>query len=157
MTAIPKRPPIRSKKFTKAARGQHCTLRFFGICVDAQGQETTVFAHFHDRSFGMGMKADDYSGCDSCHACHMFLDHGWVGKVSQAILLRHMLTAMQETMRNRIERGIVVFPIDVKTPSSKRATKPRKPKEQRAKINGRSSWPAGRKLSSQSFDKEARR
>lgn len=149
---LSKHPAIRSKKNTQAAKGQPCTLRFFGICQDNADHETSVFAHIHDASFGMGMKADDVSGCDSCHACHMFLDHGWVGKISETLRLRHIIQGLQETLRNRIERGIIFIQQD--KPKTYKP-KQRKPRSERAPIKSRTSFGAGRKLQSRGFSRKA--
>lgn len=142
---LSKHPAIRSKKNTQAARSQPCTLRFVGVCQDNDDHETSVFAHIHDASFGMGMKADDISGCDACNACHMFLDHGWVGKISETIRLRHIIQGLQETLRNRIERGIIFIQQDKAKVYKPR---PRKPKSQRAPLNSRKDFWLSRQLKS---------
>jgi putative nuclease YbcO-like protein len=140
---------LRSRKYLDGARGEVCKLRFVGICVG--GTETTVACHVHDQSFGMGRKAHDISTIDGCHACHMFLDHGWVGKISRTVLLEHIIRGLQETLLNRVERGIVFVPIDLPERRDKPA-KPRKPPAERAKVaagrplQSRNQWPDGRKL-----------
>lgn len=135
-----RREPIRSRKLLDSARGQPCTLEFTGICN--HDPETTVSAHIHDESFGKAMKADDTSTVHACLACHSFLDAGWPGKISQALLRWHIIRAMQRTLRNRIERGIVVIPLDPERLSHDKPVKPRKAPELRRKV------PPGRKLQS---------
>lgn len=137
--------PIRSAKNLAAARGQPCQLRFVGICQDGPDHETTVACHVHSSTFGMGMKADDFSIIDGCFACHAFLDVGWPGKISRTVLLEHIVRGLQETLRNRIERGVIALPRD--TPKD-RKPRQRLPKDQRAAIRGRSEWPKGRRLQS---------
>lgn len=141
-----RREPIRSRKYLDGSRGQPCSLEFVGICN--HNAETTVACHIHDESFGGSMKADDVSTVDGCSSCHMFLDHGWVGKISQGVLLRHVIRAMQRTLRNRIERGIVFVQLDVAKPASERPVKPRKPPEQRTPIKSRGFEPGHRPMQS---------
>jgi hypothetical protein len=135
-----RREPIRSRKLLASARGQPCTLEFVGVC--SHNPETTISAHIHDETFGKGMKADDFSTVHSCDRCHMFLDHGWVGKISRSVLLWHVIRALQRTLRNRIERQIVIIPRDLVTPSSAKPVPKRKPPGQRAKVPQReNAWP----------------
>lgn len=145
--------PIRSRKLLDSAKGQPCTLEFVGVCN--HDAATTVSCHVRDELFGMSQKADDTSTVHGCSACHMYMDQGgWVGSISQTVLLRHVLRAMQRTLRNRVERGIIVIPLDPDHLSHEKPIKPRKPREQRAKVGpsrpleSRSSWPVGRKLQS---------
>ncbi len=135
-------PEIRSRKYLDGARGETCKLRFVGICNE--NPETTVACHIHDQSFGMARKAHDVSIIGGCSSCHMFLDHGWVGKISRTVLLEHIIRGLQETLLNRIRRGIVVVPLDPERLSSERPVKPRKPPELRRSI------PQGRKLTTTS-------
>lgn len=149
MSALAQRTDaLRSHKYLDGARGEVCKLRFVGIC--GGGTETTVACHVHDQSFGMGRKAHDISTIDGCAACHAFLDHGWVGKISRTILLEHIIRGMQETLLNRVARGIVFVPVDL--PARDRPTKLRKPPAERAKVaagrplQSRTEWPEGRKI-----------
>ena len=141
----------RSRAYLDGARGETCKLRFVGVCN--HNRETVVACHIHDTNFGMARKAHDFSIIDGCSDCHMFLDHGWVGKISAEDRLRHIVRGLQETLLNRIERGIVPMPLDRETPRRDKPTKPRKPVGERAKIaaparpmQSRSDWPAGRKI-----------
>lgn len=124
--------PLRSRKYLDGSRGQPCTLEFVGVCN--HNPETTVACHIHDETFGKGRKADDVSTVDGCSDCHRFLDEGWAGKISRTVLLAHVIRALQRTLRNRIDRGILVLPLDPERLSSERKVKPRKPPEQRVKI-----------------------
>jgi len=135
MEAHMKNGSIRSSKYTAAAKGQPCQLRFVGVCLDplGQGHETTVFAH-NRHGKGMGIKADDIDGQDSCERCHRFLDEEWPGKISRTVLMEHVHTAMVRTLINRIERGIIFVSQDKPT---ERKVAQRKPKGQRAAIQGR--------------------
>ena len=91
-----KRTPIRSKKLRNAARGQRCTLRFPHICN--HDPATTVLAHLHDETFGMGMKADDTSAVHACSACHAALDLHQTG-LDPLTLSKATLAALQATIR----------------------------------------------------------
>ena len=149
MTAEPrfKREPVRSRALLDSARGQPCTLQF--ACCN-HDPATTVSCHLHDETFGMALKADDFATVHGCSACHMFLDHGWVGQIPLHELLDHVIRALLRTFRNRLDRGLIQIPRDAAP--KPRATAPRKPPEQRAKVPGgrplqsRTDWPEGRKL-----------
>lgn len=146
-------PPFRSRKVLDHARNQPCCLRLPGICN--RNPETTVSAHIRDRHKGMAQKASDHSVVFCCHACHDYLDVGFVsGKISDADLLRAIITGLQETWEILIRDGIIDFPHDRVTSSHQKKTPPRKPKDLRAKfpagkpLQSRPGWPAGRKLQS---------
>lgn len=132
-----RREPIRSRAYLNGAKGENCKLRFPGCQND---RETVVACHIHDQaSFGMGQKADDLSVIDGCGYCHALLDlhrHG----MSQALLLEYILRGMQETIRNRVERNILIVKFDLPKPFAEKPVKPRKPPEQRKKIAGRTEW-----------------
>lgn len=140
-----RREPIRSAAIRRAAKGEECTLQIFGCCVG--GTETTVLAHLHDETFGMGQKADDTSAVFACIGCHDEID-GRTRKTNGADLTWYMLRALKRTVRRLHEREVVTVPADRTKPLSERPTKPRKPKSERAPINSKSTWPAGRKLQS---------
>ena len=146
MTLRQRIEPLRSRKLLDSAKGQPCTLEFYGVCN--HNPETTVSCHLHDDQFGMGQKADDSSSVHGCSACHAFLDHGWVGNISETVRLRHVLRALQRTTRNRIERGFMVVAVDPERLSSERPTKPRKPAAERIKIPSRGFEPGHRPLRS---------
>lgn len=88
----------------------------------------------------MGQKADDISVIDGCAHCHRLLDlhlHGLSGEELAWTLLR----GLQETIRVRIEAGILPFPHDA--PPAIKQGKPRKPKAERAPIKARpTAWPS---------------
>lgn len=127
-----RRDPIRSKALRRAAAGQPCTIEFVGIC--SHDNATTVLAHLHDETFGKGMKADDTSGVHGCNACHMAYDLRRTG-LSEAEVLWYILRAYQRTIRNLVEREIIIAPIDA--PPKPKAPKSRRPKEQRQSIPSR--------------------
>lgn len=128
-----RRDPLRSRKLLDSARGQPCTLEFVGVC--SHDPETTISAHIHDETFGMAMKADDTATVHACDRCHMYMDQGgWIGQISQTVLLRYILRAIFRTLRNRIERGLIIVPLDPERLSHDRPVKARKPKAQRAKV-----------------------
>lgn len=144
-----RRAPIRSRHLLDSAKGEPCTLCIPGICN--RDPATTVSCHVHDETFGMSEKADDCSTFHGCSACHRYLDTGaWLGKMSEADMLKLILRAIQRTMRNRILRGFMAVKLD--KPPKPKAAKPRPPKAQRAKfgkgppITNRSNWPKGRSL-----------
>ena len=109
-----------------------CTLEF-EVCN--HDPETTVSCHIHDEHFGMSQKADDTSTVHGCSECHRYMDQGgWIGRISQTVLLRHILRAVFRTLRNRIDRGIVIVPLDPERLHHDKPVKPRPPKDQRRKI-----------------------
>lgn len=126
-----RREPIRSRKLLDSAKGQPCDLNF-AVCN--HDPETTVSAHIHDESFGGGRKADDTSTIHSCANCHMFLDHGWAGKIEWSVVQFHIIRGLQRTLRNRIDRGIVIVPLDAERLSSERPVPARKPPAARVRI-----------------------
>lgn len=153
MTLRQRIEPIRSRELLDSARGQPCTLEFVGICDHGPA----ISAHIHDECFGMGQKADDTSTVHACDRCHMFMDQGgWIGVISQAVLRWHIIRAMQRTLRNRIDRGLIVIPLNPERLSHNRPAKARKPPEQRAKIPQRTdAWPAqARKIPSRPFSRK---
>lgn len=131
--------PIRSRRLLDSARGQPCEIRIPGICN--HDPETTVSCHVHDDSFGMARKADDTSTFHGCSACHAFLDTGaWLGRFTEAEMLRMILRAVLRTIRARVKLGAIRIDPDRSKPARERQTKPRLPKEQRSPV------PKGRKL-----------
>lgn len=146
MSAVRQRiDPIRSAAIRDSARGAPCMIEF--PCCN-HDPETTVWAHWRDDSFGRGRKAHDTSGFPACSACHAWLDVGWAGKMTPALLHWYVMRALQRAFVWLIDTGTVQVKLDSAKPLHERQVKPRKPPEQRAKINSRSEWPIGRKLES---------
>lgn len=141
---------IRSSKILRSAKGQTCAFRFPGICQG--GTETTVWAHLNGGRFGkgMGMKAHDVLGGHACFWCHAYLDggHNTKPQMGQDTYLECILGGVTETLVRLIASGLVIVPLDKETPASEHRSKPRKPPEQRAKINSRNEWPTGQKIQS---------
>lgn len=133
-----KEPVIRSEKYRRGANGAPC--RFRGPTCNAD-PSTSQFAHANGAAFGKGamIKAHDVAGLDACSACHHYIDvgHGTNPLISEAEFWRLMCRGLVETMVDRIRRGIVSLPLDPERLSHDRPTPPRKPPEQRAKINNR--------------------
>lgn len=106
---------IRSRAYLDGARGESCKLRIGGVCTgDA---ETVVAAHIRDAHTGRSIKASDISVVDACWACHEVFDGRATHPISGCYLepftwLFYALRGLQETLENRIERGILVLPID---------------------------------------------
>lgn len=123
-----------SQKIRNSAKGQTCTLQFMGICN--HNPETTVLAHIRDSFKGMGNKASDLSAVYACSSCHDYLDvqHGRKPVMSNEALLNYVLGGLQRTHASMVERSVFIVPQDAPKP---RKVKPRKPKEQRAKLKGR--------------------
>ena len=87
---------IRAKALTKAARDQDCTLMLDNVCNGDPA--TTVFAHFNDGFQGMGIKANDTSGCFACSSCHDVID-GRVGNTFEpGYLAEQKLQAILKTL-----------------------------------------------------------
>ena len=94
-----KRKPIRSKKITRAAEGEVCT-----IC--GLPSETVVFVHLDEGWAGKGMrqKADDIAGFFGCKQCHDVYAHlSLPDSISDYAVLR----AMYKTWRRLWDRGII--------------------------------------------------
>lgn len=124
---------IASAKYLAGSRGQNCTLRIPGVCNNIA--ETTVPAHIRDRHKATGTKASDISVANACSNCHAKFD-GQLGEpLSNEDWLFYALRGLQETLEQRHEAGLLIVPMD--GPSKPRPVKPRKPKEQRAKIQSR--------------------
>lgn len=148
-----RREPIRSRKLLDSAKGAPCTMEVPGVCC--HDPSTTVSAHVHDETFGAGIKADDCSTIHACLRCHNWLDRSeWLGKMGVEGVLRIIIRAIQRTIRYRVLHGFIQIDLDNPKPFHSRPTKPRKPKEKRTKVSagrkleGRSEWPAGRKMPS---------
>lgn len=127
---------IRSRKILDHARGQVCQLALPGICC--WDKETTVFAHLNGAAFGKGagIKAHDFAGFFACDRCHMAYDlhtHGLDDGVMTAAILRAVISTWLILIRD----GIIIVPQDIERPFMERKVKPRKPPEQRAKIQSR--------------------
>lgn len=122
---------ISSKKYLAGSRGQPCTFRIPGHCNN--DWSTVVPCHIRDRHTGGGQKASDLSVANGCSGCHDAMD-GRSIVLSREEWLFYALRGLQETLEQRISAGLMVVPQDIETPASERPTKPRKPKEQRAKI-----------------------
>jgi len=127
---------IRSKKVTRSAQGQPCFLQIPGICN--HNPETTVWAHLNGHGFGKGagIKAHDIAGFPACSDCHFAYDQGKTGLDGEALNLL-LLRAVVSAIVMLAERQIIIIPLDVETPMMAKPIKPRKPREQRAKIQSR--------------------
>lgn len=127
-----RRTEIRSRKYLNGSRGQPCTLQITGVCTG--DVETTVAAHIRDETFGKSQKADDISIADACYACHRVFDgHGHAPLTSEEWLF-YALRGLQRTFRNRVERGLVIVPLDAERLSSERPVPTRKPPAERIRI-----------------------
>jgi hypothetical protein len=126
---------IASAKYVAGSRGQPCTFRIGGVCTG--GGEDTVFAHIRDRHTGRSIKASDISGGDCCAACHRKFDGHDGAPLSADDWLFYALRALQETLENRVARGLLFLTQDVAKARAERPTPQRKPPEQRAKIHNR--------------------
>jgi hypothetical protein len=123
--------PIRSAAIRDSARGAPCMLEF--PCCN-HDPETSVWCHWEDESFGMGRKAHDTSGFAGCSECHRFLDVGWAGKMSVALVRGYVIRAMQRAFVHLIEVKAVTVKLDAPKPAHERAVMPRAPREKRAKV-----------------------
>ena len=143
----PRRIEIRSRKYLDGSKGQPCSLQITGVCNG--DWSTTVAAHVRDETVGRAQKADDISVVDACAACHDCFDGRHYAPLAKEEWLYYAVRGLQRTFRNRVERGIVIVPLDVERLSSERPLPPRKPKSERQPIPQRKDpWPAGRKLQS---------
>lgn len=127
-----RRSEIRSRKYLDGSRGQPCTLQITGVCTG--DVETTVAAHIRDEGTGGAKKADDISIADACWACHRVFDGHGHTPLTELEWLQYALRGFQRTLRNRVERKIVIVPLDPERLSSERPVKPRKPVGERKAI-----------------------
>ena len=131
---------IRSRKYLAGSKGETCKLRIPGVCTG--DTETVIPAHIRDRHTGRSIKASDLSVTDACFACHEIFD-GRGGTLPREDWLFYALRGLQETLEGREAKGLLFVPKDAFTPASERPVKPRKPPEQRAKIQQRKTeWPS---------------
>lgn len=96
----PKPHKIRSKKLTKAAKGNSCTFRIPGICN--HNNETVVFCHAPSSGKGMKTKSDDFWGADGCSNCHLYVDNHNMFEVSH-----YWMSAIYETLKRRFNEGLI--------------------------------------------------
>lgn len=134
-----KEEPIRSEKYLRGAKGSPCT--FMAPWVGHHDPDTTVFAHLNGAAFGKSLanKSHDIAGLDACFECHAYIDvgHGTHPRMTDAEFWWHLLRGQVMTLVNRVRRQIVIVPLDPERLSADRPTPPRRPPEQRAKIQGR--------------------
>ncbi len=123
--------PIRSAAIRDSARGAPCMLEF--PCCN-HDPATSVWCHWRDESFGRGRKAHDTSGFVGCASCHRYLDLVWAKDIDIGDIRFYVIRAMQRAFVHLIETGVVTVKLDTPKPFAARATKPRKPKAERAKI-----------------------
>lgn len=91
---------------TRAARGQPCTLRFYGGWC----QGDVVACHIKAKGQGsVGMKPDDLFTVFGCQRCHDVLDRrgdAWRG-FPEGVYWETILSAFIETLKLKLEMGIV--------------------------------------------------
>ncbi|MBK5645830.1 MAG: DUF1364 family protein [Acinetobacter sp.] len=93
-----------SEYLRQFAKGQPCTLRVAGVCVDDSSHETTVMCHLPVGMKGVGMKVNDLYSIHACHACHDVLDRRRKGvEVDSDDLLK----ALCRTMDQRLKAGLI--------------------------------------------------
>lgn len=133
---------IASQRYVDGSRGQPCTLRCSDFCDG--GGDTTVFAHIRDRHTGRSIKASDVSGADACFYCHALFDGHAGAPLPPEVWLFHALRGLQETIENRISRGLLFLTQDThREPKAK----PRKARADRKPFPKRSpEWPQGKRL-----------
>ncbi len=113
---------IESAKYRDGAKGQPCSFRMPGC---DGGGETTVFAHIRDRHTGRSIKASDISGADACHQCHARFDGQFGAPLSKEDWLFYALRGLQETLENRVARGLLFLTQDVRREPKPKARKSR--------------------------------
>lgn len=100
----------RSKKITRSAEGEDCTMNTPWCNYDAS---TTVFAHFNEQfaGKGLGIKAHDYAGIYMCANCHDIYDR----RMQPSDDYRpdeyfYLLRAYVKTIGRLIENGVLCEP-----------------------------------------------
>ena len=94
---------IRSKKLTKSARGESCTVNVVGVCN--YDESTTVAAHLSGG--GMGCKADDICIVYACSDCHDAMDGRAPSIEYNRHKLQYQLNAYKRTMVRMIDNGVI--------------------------------------------------
>jgi len=120
---------LSSDKYLRGSKGQPCTFRIPGHCNN--DPETVVPCHIRDSHKGGGTKASDISVANGCSGCHSAFD---TGMLTREEWLFYALRGLQETLEQRIEAGLLIFPNDTQ---KEHVPKPRKPKSERKAINSR--------------------
>lgn len=106
---LAKQKRICEKAWTQASKGQPCTLAIPHICN--RNVATTVACHLPSEGKGMAYKSDDIFIVDGCSDCHHAIDGDWINETKGMYNIQDktffMLRALQRTLRNRHERGIL--------------------------------------------------
>lgn len=106
---------LTSKKITRSANGEACTMRIPGVCqyVKNGDTSTTVFCHISVFSpiKGTGNKTHDIHGYYACHACHQWQEFGYkeAGRSKTQVLVE-MFRAMIETQHLLIQKNLITEP-----------------------------------------------
>lgn len=95
-----KTPKIRSKKITKSAKGESCTLNTPHCNGDSS---TVVFCHAPSELKGIATKSDDFWGCYGCSDCHRYVDEIAGSKQAESYWLR----AIFRTQKRLFEKEIL--------------------------------------------------
>jgi hypothetical protein len=102
---------IVSTKLRASARDQECTFQIVGVCN--HDRSTTVLCHLPSDVAGKATKSDDFHAAFGCSNCHAAIDAHWLAREEE---LFYCLRALQRTLRNWIERGMVVIPGNLTKP-----------------------------------------
>ena len=100
---IPKKPRIKSKAIRQHARGQECTVRYYGICNS--NPETVVLAHVNGG--GVGLKGDDFHAAFACSSCHDEYDRRTRKIDNLDIVILQFLRGVLETQRILYDDGLI--------------------------------------------------
>ena len=90
-------------KITKSARGEDCTLRFWGC---NENSDTVVLCHIgHNR--GMGIKCSDHMAVYACSYCHDVIDGRRTMEGAGLDIEYEKLRALEETQGKLIKKGLL--------------------------------------------------
>lgn len=76
MSSFFKKTAIRSRAILNAARGEDCTLRVPGVCLNESDTVVACHSNSHEDGHGKGIKSADIYVAFGCARCHAWLDNG---------------------------------------------------------------------------------
>lgn len=102
---IEKTNNIRSKKYTKAAKGQTCMRcgSTFRVCLaHYTGQRQFIYGK------GKGIKCHDLAGADLCEPCHQYFDqYKWKDELTEDQASEEFLHLCILTIVRRFQDGVL--------------------------------------------------
>lgn len=92
-------------KITKSARGKDCLVRVSGVCC--HDNSTVVAAHLNGA--GLAIKENDLFTARACHACHAWLDGGYVKTHTREQRDLYHLQGIIRTQKQYLDEGLITI------------------------------------------------